>query len=101
MNEERLLKVLLAPIVSEKSMRVADKNRQFVFKVAMDANKLEIKAAAERLFKVAVKSVRVAVVKGKSRVFRQETGRRSDWKKAYVTLQEGHDIDFSQFEVKG
>ena len=101
MNEERLLNIILAPIVSEKSMRIADQNRQFVFKVVTDANKPEIKSAVEKLFKVAVKSVQVSVVKGKSRMFRQTLGKRSNWKKAYVTLMEGHDIDFSGIEVKG
>jgi len=94
-SQERLLKVLLSPIVSEKSARIADRNRQFAFKVLPDATKPEIKAAVEMLFNVNVTGVQVANVKGKVKRFGQTVGRRSDWKKAYVTLAEGQDIDFT------
>lgn len=94
MNEERLLKILLAPHVSEKATRVAEKHNQIVFKVARDAAKPEIKDAVELLFKVKVKGVTVVNVKGKRKRFGSIQGRRSDWKKAYVSLEAGHEIDF-------
>lgn len=94
MNEARMLKVLLAPHISEKSTMAAEQGNQIVFRVATDANKLEIKKAVEKMFDVAVDSVRVTNVKGKTKRFGQRPGRRSDWKKAYVTLKEGQDIDF-------
>ncbi len=94
MSSERLMKVLLAPHVSEKAAIVADEHRQFVFKVLPDANKSEIKRAVELLFEVEVDSVQVSNVKGKQKRFGQIQGRRASWKKAYVTLQEGHDIEF-------
>ncbi|MBZ4194889.1 MAG: 50S ribosomal protein L23 [Candidatus Contendobacter sp.] len=94
MNEERLLKILLAPHVSEKATRVAEKYNQIVFKVARDAAKTEIKNAVELLFKVKVKGVTVVNVKGKRKRFGAIQGRRSDWKKAYVSLEAGHEIDF-------
>jgi large subunit ribosomal protein L23 len=93
-NEERLLKILLAPHVSEKATRVAEKHNQIVFKVARDAAKPEIKDAVELLFKVKVKGVTVVNVKGKRKRFGSIQGRRSDWKKAYVSLEAGHEIDF-------
>jgi large subunit ribosomal protein L23 len=95
MNEERLMQVLVAPHISEKGTRVADANRQFVFKVLRDARKPEIKRAVELLFKVEVSGVRVANFLGKGKSFGGRRGRRSDWKKAYVTLKPGHDIDFT------
>lgn len=91
---DRLYKVLLGPHVSEKSTMVADKGNQVVFKVANDASKLEVKAAVEALFEVKVENVTVANVKGKTKRFGQRHGKRSDWKKAYVRLQDGQDIDF-------
>lgn len=94
MNQERLMKVLLAPHVSEKSTTVADAANQVVFKVAKDATKPEIKAAVELLFDVKVKKVTVANMKGKRKRFGAIYGRRSDWKKAYVGLEAGHEIDF-------
>ena len=94
MNQERLMQVILSPHVSEKGTRVADANRQFVFKLLPNADKTEIKAAVEQLFNVKVKSIRTLNVKGKQKVFKQVRGRRKDWKKAYVTLQEGNDINF-------
>ena len=94
MNEERLYQVLLSPHISEKSSVAADKDNQVVFKVATTATKPEIKAAVEKLFNVQVERVQVSNVKGKSKRFGARMGRRSDWKKAYITLQEGQDIDF-------
>ncbi len=94
MNQERLMKVLIAPIVSEKSTRVADANRQFVFKVVKDASKPDVRKAVELMFDVKVDGVQIANVRGKTKRFGQSFGKRSDWKKAYVTLAEGHDIDF-------
>jgi large subunit ribosomal protein L23 len=94
MNQERLMKVLIAPIVSEKSTRVADSNRQFVFKVVKDASKPDVRKAVELMFDVKVDGVQIANVRGKTKRFGQSFGKRSDWKKAYVTLAEGHDIDF-------
>jgi len=93
-NEERLLKILLAPHVSEKATRMAERHNQVVFKVARDAAKPEIKGAVEMLFKVKVKGVTVVNVKGKRKRFGAIQGRRSDWKKAYVSLEAGHEIDF-------
>lgn len=94
MNQERLLKVLLAPHLSEKSSVIADANNQYVFRVVTDASKPEIKAAVEHLFNVSVDAVRVSTVKGKIKRFGQRMGQRSDWKKAYVTLKEGQEISF-------
>ena len=94
MNQERLMKVLVAPLISEKSARLSDANRQVGFKVLTDASKPEIRAAVELLFKVNVTGVQVSNVKGKVKRFGQTMGKRSDWKKAYVTLAEGQDIDF-------
>lgn len=94
MNQERLMKVLIAPVVSEKSTRVADANRQFVFKVVKDASKPDVRKAVELMFDVKVDGVQIANVRGKTKRFGQSIGKRSDWKKAYVTLAEGHDIDF-------
>ena len=94
MNEERLAKVLLSPIITEKSAGLADANHQFAFRVVSDASKPEIKTAVEKLFEVEVAHVQVANMKGKKNRFGAIHGRRSDWKKAYVTLKPGHDIDF-------
>lgn len=95
MNQERLMSILVAPHVSEKGTRIAEANRQFVFKVMRDARKPEIKRAVELLFKVEVGGVRVANFQGKRKSFGRTPGRRSDWKKAYVTLKPGFDIDFT------
>jgi large subunit ribosomal protein L23 len=95
MSQERLTQIILRPIISEKSAIVADNARQVVFKVRTDATKPEIKQAVEFLFDVQVEKVRVANVKGKNKRFGAVMGKRSDWSKAYVTLKEGHDIDFA------
>ncbi len=95
MNQERLMKVLLAPHVSEKSSVAAERNKQFVFRVVGDSNKDEIKSAVELMFSVQVDAVRTANVKGKSKRAGKRMGQRSDWKKAYVSLKPGFDIDFT------
>jgi large subunit ribosomal protein L23 len=95
-QQERLMLVVLAPVISEKSTFVADKNNQVVFRVAPDATKPEIKAAIELMFKVQVDSVQVVNVRGKSKRFGQSTGRRRHWKKAYVCLKEGQEINFAE-----
>ncbi len=97
-NADQLMTVLLAPVVSEKSTRVADKNRQYVFRVADEATKPEIKAAVELLFKTKVDSVTVSRVKGKQKRFGRFMGRRNNWKKAYVRLAVGQEINFAATE---
>jgi len=94
MSNERLYKVLLSPRMTEKSTRVGESSNQYVFKVTTDSNKKEIKDAVEKLFEVNVESVRTVKVKGKSKTFKLRAGKRSDWKKAYVRVQEGQVIDF-------
>jgi large subunit ribosomal protein L23 len=98
MNQERLLKVLLGPHVSEKASVVAEERNQYVFRVVKDARKLEIKKAVEQLFEVSVKSVRTVNVKGKTKRTARGLGKRSDWKKAYVALDAGQEIDFVDAE---
>ena len=93
MNQERLLKVILAPVVSEKSNMLAEKRNQMVFKVLKDATKIEIKAAVEQLFNVQVASVTTTTTKGKTKRFGRTLGRRSDVKKAYVSLVAGQELD--------
>ena len=97
-SQERLMNVLFAPQVSEKATYVADKHEQVIFRVASDATKPEIKAAVELLFKVNVASVQVAVVKGKQKRFGRFMGRRKDWKKAFVCLAPGQEINFASGE---
>jgi len=94
MNQERLMNVLLEPHVSEKSTIAADKAQQVVFKVVPDASKSEIKQAVELLFEVKVDAVQVTNVKGKTKRTQMGVGRRKDWKKAYVRLAEGQDLNF-------
>ncbi|MFH1660828.1 MAG: 50S ribosomal protein L23 [Pseudomonadota bacterium] len=94
MNQERLMQVLLAPQISEKATYVADKHNQVIFRVASDATKPEIKAAVELLFKVEVGAVQVANVKGKVKRFKGAVGRRKGWKKAYVSLKPGQELNF-------
>lgn len=95
MNKERLMKVLLSPVVSEKSALAADRSNQFAFKVVPDASKPEIAKAVELMFDVKVEEVRTVNVKGKQKRFGAMLGQRNSWKKAYVRLQAGHDIDFA------
>ena len=97
-NADQLMNVVLAPVVSEKSTMVADKNRQYVFRVADSATKPEIKAAVELMFKTKVESVTVLNVHGKERRFGKTIGRRRSWKKAYVRLAEGQEINFAAQE---
>ena len=94
MNQERLMKVLLEPHISEKSTNVAEQGNQVVFKVVPDATKSEVKQAVEKLFKVTVEGVQVSNVKGKVKKSRAGNGKRKDWKKAYVRLSAGDDINF-------
>lgn len=96
MNQERLMKVLLAPIVSEKSTMVADRNSQVAFRVLQDATKPEIKAAVELLFKVKVESVQVLNTRGKTKRFGRFEGRRRNERKAYVSLAPGQEINFAE-----
>ena len=95
MSKERLMKILLSPVVSEKSALAADKANQFAFKVSVDATKPEIAQAVEMLFDVKVEQVRTVSVKGKQKRFGAMLGQRNNWKKAYVRLQAGQDIDFA------
>ncbi|MDD3352345.1 50S ribosomal protein L23 [Zoogloea sp.] len=97
-KQERLMQVLLAPQISEKATYIAEKNEQVIFRVASDATKPEIKAAVELLFKVEVKAVQVANVKGKEKRFGKITGRRKGWKKAFVCLKPGQEINFAAGE---
>ncbi len=90
----KLANILQAPVISEKGSISAEQNRQFVFKVQKSATKLQVKNAVELMFDVEVDSVRVLNVKGKVKRFGRSLGKRSDWKKAYVKLKEGQDIDF-------
>jgi large subunit ribosomal protein L23 len=94
MSRERLMNVLLEPHVSEKATLAAERANQVVFKVRTDATKAEIREAVEHLFEVKVENVQVVNQQGKAKRFGQMRGRRSDWKKAYVRLAEGQDIDF-------
>lgn len=98
MNEKRLYTIILGPHTTEKSVRAADRNRQFVFRVAKDATKTELVEALQKLFSVKVDSVQIVNVKGKKKYFKQMRGERSHWKKAYVCLAEGHDINLANFE---
>ncbi len=94
MKDERLMCILLEPRVTEKSTLLGDKYKQFVFRVLSDATKPEIRRAVEEMFEVQVQSVQTSNVKGKRKTFKMKRGRRADWKKAYVTLKPGFDIDF-------
>lgn len=94
-NTERLMTVLLAPVVSEKGTFIADKHEQVIFRVAPNATKPEVKAAVELMFKVGVESVQIANVKGKKKRFGTHLGRRRNWKKAYVCLKPGQEINFA------
>ena len=94
MSSEKILSVLRAPHISEKAARVQEIN-QYVFEVAQDATKAEVKAAVEQLFSVKVATVNVVNVKGKNKTFRFRSGSRGDWRKAYVKLAEGQSIDLA------
>ncbi|HZD25625.1 MAG TPA: 50S ribosomal protein L23 [Alphaproteobacteria bacterium] len=92
MNREKAYLTILGPVITEKATAVSEHN-QIVFRVALDATKPDIKSAVEQLFSVKVKAVNTLRVKGKRKVFRGVRGRRSDWKKAIVTLEEGQSVD--------
>ncbi len=94
MNQEKLMNLLLAPRITEKSTLVGEKYQQYVFKVLKTATKPQIRQAVELMFKVEVESVQVTNVKGKRKVFKQAAGKRSDWKKAYVRLKPGFEINY-------
>jgi large subunit ribosomal protein L23 len=94
-NAERLMTVLLAPIISEKATYIADKHSQVIFRVAPDATKPEVKAAVELMWKVEVDTVQISIVKGKEKRFGRFVGRRRGWKKAYVSLKPGQEINFA------
>lgn len=95
-NQERLMQVLLAPQISEKATMLAERSNQIVFVVTPDATKPEIKAAVELLFKVRVGAVQVMNVKGKTKRFGRSMGRRSDVRKAIVSLEPGQEINFAE-----
>ena len=95
-DQERLMTVLLAPVISEKATTVADRHDQVVFRVAPNATKPEVKAAVELMFKVQVDSVQISNVHGKEKRFGRFVGRRRGWKKAYVCLKPGQEINFAQ-----
>ena len=95
-SEERLMKVLLAPVISEKATMVAEKNEQIVFKVLPDATKPEIKAAVELLFKVEVESVQTVNREGKQKRSGRFNGRRNHTKRAFVCLKPGQEINFTE-----
>lgn len=102
-NTERLMKVLLAPVISEKSTFIGEKHNQYAFRVTSDATKPEIKAAVELMFStkdktIVVQSVQVANVKGKEKRFGRHMGKRRSWKKAYVCLAPGQEINFGALE---
>jgi len=96
---ERLYKVLIAPVVSEKTTMIADKHNQVAFKVVQDATRQEVKAAVEMLFKVQVEKVQVLNRRGKAKKFGRTPGRRNHTRKAYVCLKPGQEINFAE-EVK-
>ncbi|MDX9950821.1 MAG: 50S ribosomal protein L23 [Methylophilaceae bacterium] len=97
-SQDRLLQVILAPQITEKATRIADKHQQIAFKVRTDASKPEIKAAVELVFKVEVDAVTVVNVGGKQKRAGRIMGRRKDWKKAYVSLKPGQEINFAAGE---
>ncbi len=105
-SQERLMQVILAPQVSEKATYIAEKHNQVIFRVVQDATKAEIKAAVELMWKaqnIEVENVQVTNIKGKEKRFGRLMGRRSNWKKAYVSIKKGQEINFSEItqgEVK-
>ncbi|AKK66667.1 MULTISPECIES: 50S ribosomal protein L23 [Xanthomonas] len=92
-SNEKIFSVLRAPRVSEKTARLQELSNQYVFEISSEATKADVKAAVEQLFDVKVESVNVLNVKGKNKSFRSRSGRRGDWRKAYVRLAEGQSID--------
>ena len=98
MSLNNLYTTLLSPIISEKSNRLGEESNQYMFQVAVSANKKEVKAAVEKLFEVTVENVQILNVKGKTKAFKGKPGKRPDWKKAYVRVQAGQLIDFGTAE---
>ncbi len=98
MSMNKLYTTLVSPIISEKSTRVGEQSNQYVFRVAKNATKKQVKDAVEKIFDVQVEKVQILNMKGKSKVFRQRQGKRADWKKAYVRVQDGQMIDFGVAE---
>ena len=94
MNAERMHQILLRPVISEKSTNAAEANRQVVFEVLENATKAEVREAVEKLFDVSVTAIQVLNVRGKIKRFGKTPGKRNNWKKAYVRLAAGDDIDF-------
>lgn len=101
MNQERIMQVILAPVISEKSNLLAEKRNQVAFKVLPNATKKEIKASVELLFGVKVAAVSTANVQGKAKRFGNRTGKRQDWKKAYVSLLQGQELDLESAVTSG
>ena len=99
-RQQRLMQVLLGPAVSEKGTMIGDKHNQYVFRVDRAATKTDVKAAVQLLFKVEVAGVQVLNVKGKEKRTGRFTGRRNSWKKAYVRLKAGQEINFAEGESK-
>ena len=98
-NEERLMTILLAPVVSEKATQIADRHNQVIFRVRPDATKKDVKKAVELMWKekkIEVASVQIVNVHGKKKRFGAYSGRRRNWKKAYVSLKPGQEINFAQ-----
>ena len=93
MNDAKLYNVIRAPRISEKTARLQEVSNQYVFDVATDATQADIKVAVEKLFAVTVEAVNVVNVKGKGKTFKNRSGRRGDWRKAYVKLADGQSID--------
>ncbi len=98
MNPEKIYTVLQGPHISEKAALGAEDSNQFVFKVALDATKLEVKKAVEKLFNVKVAKIQVMRVKGKTKRNRYGLSKKPDWKKAYIRLEQGHEIDLAVVE---
>ncbi|HVL58395.1 MAG TPA: 50S ribosomal protein L23 [Burkholderiaceae bacterium] len=96
MQQQRLMQVLLEPVVSEKSTMMADRNRQYAFRVLQGASKDEVRSAVEMLFKVEVESVQMLNTRGKTKRFGRSIGRRRNTRKAYVSLKEGQEINFAE-----
>ncbi|PSJ18011.1 50S ribosomal protein L23 [Nitrosomonas supralitoralis] len=99
-NQERLLKIILAPHISEKATYLGEKNNQSIFRVVKDATKQEIKSAVELIWKeqkIEVKKVQTINVKGKQKRFGRFMGKRSDWKKAIVNIKQGQELNFTNF----
>ncbi len=98
MSLSNVYTTILSPIISEKSNRVGEDSNQYVFQVAVSSNKQQVKKAVEKMFEVNVENVRILNVKGKTKAFRGKPGKRPDWKKAYVRIQQGQIIDFGVAE---